>query len=169
MTYLLIYLVLAGVLVQLGTMTIFSILAIDFIYRVITRKPYARRVRSLDRQGLWSGVETTDRAASPSTPPVDGTLATSDLEKDIPATGTHGNEVDRARRLKKAELLLIGTAFASAMIYARGVYRSVELAQGWTGHLMTHEVYFIWLDGLPMVLGYAAFAVLHPGWLIERI
>lgn len=157
---------LAGVLVQLGTMTIFSILAIDFIYRVITRKPYARRVRSLDRQGLWSGVDQAP--SSPSTPPVDGSQT--DLEKDTHTSGTHGQvtEVDRARKLRKAELLLIGTAFASAMIYARGVYRSVELAQGWTGHLMTHEVYFIWLDGFPMVLGYAAFAVLHPGWLIER-
>lgn len=54
------------------------------------------------------------------------------------------------------------------MIYARGVYRSIELAQGWEGYLMVNEVYFVWLDGLPMVLAFTAFAVLYPGWLIER-
>lgn len=48
--------VLSGVLVQLGTMTVFTIFAIDFMYRVITRKPYAHRLQSLTSQGLWTGT-----------------------------------------------------------------------------------------------------------------
>jgi len=47
---------------------------------------------------------------------------------------------------------------SSAMILAimcmvtRGVYRSIELLQGWRGYLNTHEVYIIALDGSLMVL-----------------
>lgn len=140
-------------------MTIFSILAVDFIARVISRRPYAHRVQSLARHGLWSGAEV-----SPSTLPPAG----SDAEKHTPAPLHGPTSADRARQLRKTQLLLIGTAFASAMLYGRGVYRSIELAQGWTGELMTHEVYFVYLDGVLVVLGYAAFAALNPGWLIEK-
>jgi hypothetical protein len=35
---------------------------------------------------------------------------------------------------------------------ARGVYRCIELLQGWTGYLNTHEAYVIGLDGSLMVL-----------------
>lgn len=167
---------LAGVLVQLVAMTAFTVLAIDFIYRVIRQKPYAFRVRSLEAQGLWTGVNTDSPspALSPSSSPEHPTSSSStstsvpvpqsDIEKSKPIPTT----TDRTRQLRKAKFLLAGEAFASAMIYARGVYRAIELAQGWTGELMIHEVYFVWLDGFPMILAYAAFAVLHPGWLIER-
>ena len=51
-------------------------------------------------------------------------------------------------------------------IYARSVYRVIELAQGWSGFLITHEVYFIALDGAMMVVSVAIFNFLHPGWML---
>lgn len=41
---------------------------------------------------------------------------------------------------------------ASLMIYIRNIYRAVELIQGWTGFLISHENYSIALGGVPMIV-----------------
>ncbi|EKV07240.1 RTA1 like protein [Penicillium digitatum] len=51
-------------------------------------------------------------------------------------------------------------------IYIRSIYRTIELVQGWDGYLITHEPYFIALDGAMMVVSVAIFNVLHPGWML---
>ncbi|WWD16916.1 hypothetical protein CI109_101348 [Kwoniella shandongensis] len=154
---------LAGILFQLATMTIFIVLATDFIFRVIARKPYAHLQKKL--------ATTTTTTAAPGEVEVESYSANDENK----TTGRHaGGVVDlsasggRTEEIKKVEKLLAGVAFASAMIFVRGIYRSIELAQGWTGYLITHESYFIYLDGLPMVLCLAAFVVSHPGWLLPR-
>lgn len=50
------------------------------------------------------------------------------------------------------------------MIYIRSIYRTIELLQGWTGYLITHEIYFIVLDGTMMVLAVGIFNLIHPAW-----
>lgn len=42
----------------------------------------------------------------------------------------------------------------------------IELSQGWTGYVITHEVYFIVLDGAMMVIAVGIFNIFHPGWLL---
>jgi hypothetical protein len=181
--------VLAGILFQLATMTIFSALAMDFIVRVVTRRPYKR---SLGIKG-WvhplpassghvngTGTGTSSPAQVPVSElsgrhsttqvPEDGVLPTGSTEKSrsgTPIAAAAGAAATDPETLRKAQYLLIGVAFASIMIYVRGVYRAIELAEGWTGYLITHEVYFIWLDGFPMVLCLWVFAALHPGWLLK--
>ncbi|KAJ6083081.1 hypothetical protein N7467_007216 [Penicillium canescens] len=51
-------------------------------------------------------------------------------------------------------------------VYIRSIYRTIELSQGWSGYLITHESYFIALDGAMMIVSVAVFNVLHPGWLL---
>ncbi|KAJ5151172.1 RTA1-domain-containing protein [Penicillium canariense] len=64
-------------------------------------------------------------------------------------------------------LLLTGAMVLSVLcIYVRSIYRTIELAQGWTGYLITHESYFIGLDGVMMIIAVAVFNVCHPGWLL---
>lgn len=174
--------VLAGILFQLATMTIFVALATDFIIRVVARQPYRRSI----------GIKGWVRASpSPASAPVEASTQSTHPELDQGSSGSvsgqgtppqalHDSEkhnapsssADLARTdpiaLRKAQYLLVGVAIASIMIYVRGVYRAIELAQGWTGYLITHEAYFIWLDGFPMVLCLAVFAALHPGWLLPR-
>ncbi|KAK8861194.1 hypothetical protein IAR55_002013 [Kwoniella newhampshirensis] len=167
---------LAGILFQLATMTIFIILATDFIFRVIVRKPYAhiqKRLVKKQRKTSPSEIESASttgngvelKPPSSSSPgginPVGGGVHAGGLV-DLSSSG------GRTEDVKKVEKLLAGVAFASAMIFVRGIYRSIELAQGWTGYLITHEPYFIYLDGLPMVLCLAAFVVSHPGWLLPK-
>ncbi|RSH94242.1 hypothetical protein EHS25_004045 [Saitozyma podzolica] len=159
-------LVLAGILFQLVTMTVFVVLAVDFIARVILRKPYAfqlRRSAAASASVSASGSETH----SPHESGIDAEVAKSNPTLHHASGGADSSESDPGA-LRRAEWLLAGVAFASLMIYVRGIYRAIELAQGWSGYLITHEPYFIYLDGLPMVLCYYAFAALHPGFLLPR-
>lgn len=50
-----------------------------------------------------------------------------------------------------------------ACVYVRCVYRVIELAEGWSGYLITHEVYFMILDGLMMALTCFVLVFFHPG------
>ncbi|OCF32275.1 hypothetical protein I316_05943 [Kwoniella heveanensis BCC8398] len=165
---------LAGILFQLGTMTIFVLLACDFIARVIFRRPYAHLKRKHAAQSQSQSPVLEDGAAEPKPSRVnpDGTYADADAELNNnqrqAAAASSATGARRTADIKNGERLLAGVAFASAMIFVRGIYRSIELAQGWTGYLITHEPYFIYLDGLPMVLCLAAFAISHPGWLLPR-
>lgn len=62
---------------------------------------------------------------------------------------------------------LLGAMILSVVcIYIRSIYRTIELSQGWSGYLITHESYFIGLDGAMMIVAVAVFNILHPGWLL---
>ncbi|KAK6335465.1 hypothetical protein TWF696_002239 [Orbilia brochopaga] len=48
-------------------------------------------------------------------------------------------------------------------ILIRSIYRLIEFAEGWTGYLMSHEVYFFILETLPMLICLVVFNIFHPG------
>lgn len=157
---------LAGILFQLATTTVFVILAVDFIARVTLHKPYPAKLR---RFMGCAGLRRKDKRGG-------GCCGKrrKDQDAEVPelkhvADGGQAAERPRdARDVRKAQLLLAGVAWATVMIYIRGIYRSVELAQGWSGYVITHEPYFIWLDGFIMVLCMAGLAVAHPGFLLPN-
>ncbi|KAK3327460.1 RTA1 like protein-domain-containing protein [Cercophora scortea] len=60
----------------------------------------------------------------------------------------------------KLTLLSIGLAFVA--IYVRSVYRTIELAQGWEGYLITREGYFIGLDAALMFVAVGVLLVFDP-------
>jgi hypothetical protein len=62
----------------------------------------------------------------------------------------------------RLKYLLGATSFATILIYVRSIYRTIELLQGWTGFLITHEIYFVILDGAMMVLVAGIFNLIHP-------
>jgi hypothetical protein len=78
-------------------------------------------------------------------------------------------------RIKKAKVVLSqtmkiflsGMGIITLMIFIRCIYRTVELQAGWKGYIITHEVYFACLDGLPMIIALIAFNVFHPGRYIK--
>lgn len=47
----------------------------------------------------------------------------------------------------------------------RSVYRTIELAQGFRGQLITHEVYFFTLDSLPLLLAIIIYIPFYPSSL----
>ncbi|OQD71500.1 hypothetical protein PENPOL_c001G06023 [Penicillium polonicum] len=84
--------------------------------------------------------------------------------------------VDFIRRTMRKRLLqsvngsvlpLFGAMILSIVcIYIRSIYRTIELVQGWDGYLITHEPYFVALDGAMMVVSVVVFNVMHPGWML---
>ncbi|CCM06794.1 uncharacterized protein FIBRA_09094 [Fibroporia radiculosa] len=66
----------------------------------------------------------------------------------------------------KARLMFAGLALSSLCIYVRSVYRTIELADGWTGYIIETQRYFDWLDGGMVALAMFAINVFHPGRLL---
>lgn len=64
--------------------------------------------------------------------------------------------------------LLLAMLFSIVLIYIRSIYRVIELVQGWTGYLITHEAYFIALDGSMMVPAVGIFNIIHPDWFMPK-
>jgi hypothetical protein len=67
---------------------------------------------------------------------------------------------------RKLWILTVATAFSMTLLVVRGIYRAIELLQGWQGYLITREVYFIALDGSLMVAATGVFNILNPAYLI---
>jgi len=72
------------------------------------------------------------------------------------------------RRVKPLRILSSVALFSVACMITRGVYRSLELLQGWRGYLILHERYTIALDGVTMLLAVVIFNVFNPGRLMAE-
>ncbi|CAF1304815.1 unnamed protein product [Adineta ricciae] len=75
------------------------------------------------------------------------------------------SKVELTRDMKN---FLGGMSFVTLMIFIRCIYRTIELLEGWSGYIITHEVYFACLDGLPMIIAVVAFNVFHPDRYIKN-
>lgn len=53
-------------------------------------------------------------------------------------------------------------------IYVRCVYRLVELSEGWTGYLITHEEYVMTLDALQVLITCIILVPFHPGFIMGK-
>ncbi|ELU43102.1 vesicle-mediated transport-related protein [Rhizoctonia solani AG-1 IA] len=71
--------------------------------------------------------------------------------------------------------MILGLSISTLFIYIRSIYRTIELLDGWTGPIITNELYFksiIYikdvLDGMPIVVAMYAINVFHPGLLLNN-
>ncbi|KAH9949747.1 RTA1 like protein-domain-containing protein [Amylocystis lapponica] len=67
---------------------------------------------------------------------------------------------------RKMKLMLAALTASSIFIYIRSVYRTIELANGWTGVIITTQWYFDVFDGAMVVLAMYTLNFLHPGMLL---
>jgi hypothetical protein len=58
---------------------------------------------------------------------------------------------------------LVALCFATVCIFTRSVYRVAELSEGWTGHLILTQRYFIGLEGAIVGAAVLALNAFHPG------
>lgn len=58
---------------------------------------------------------------------------------------------------------LIALSFATLCIFTRSVYRVAELSEGWNGHLIKTQKYFIGLEGAIVGAAVLALNIFHPG------
>ena len=75
---------------------------------------------------------------------------------------------EKVKLTSKIKIFISGMSIITLMIFIRCIYRTVELLGGWNGYIITHEVYFACLDGLPMVITFIAFNIFHPGLFIKN-
>ncbi|WVF70553.1 hypothetical protein IAT40_005344 [Kwoniella sp. CBS 6097] len=53
--------------------------------------------------------------------------------------------------------------FTCIFYLIRSFFRTIELADGFTGYLTTHEIYYLLLDALPLFIGITTFVPFWPG------
>jgi hypothetical protein len=63
---------------------------------------------------------------------------------------------------------LVALAFATLCIFTRSVYRVAELSEGWTGHLISTQRYFIGLEGAIVAAGVLSLNGFHPGFCFQE-
>lgn len=64
---------------------------------------------------------------------------------------------------KKMQRMVSALSFCTICIFIRSVYRTVELAGGWSGSVISTEVYFNWLDGACVTAAIYTLNIVHPG------
>ncbi|KAJ5434406.1 RTA-like protein [Penicillium cf. griseofulvum] len=71
--------------------------------------------------------------------------------------------VDFVRRVIRKSLLQSVTGSVIPPVRCDDTFHRLY---GWDGYLITHESYFIGLDGAMMIVSVGVFNVLHPGWML---
>lgn len=146
------HIMLAGIVFQMVSIIFYTALALEFLTRVILRKPVHPRVPP----------------SAISTPGIDGpTSGTATPEKETIAD-TVVQTRDERLSWTKVKLLVIGLGFSTLCIFVRSVYRTIELSNGFAGFIIHQQRLFNWLDGAMIVLALATWNFLHPGWLLPN-
>ncbi|CAE6461402.1 unnamed protein product [Rhizoctonia solani] len=65
--------------------------------------------------------------------------------------------------------MLVGLAIVTVFITIRGVYRTIELTDGWNGTIISTEKWFNWFDAAPIVVAMFTFNFCHPGYLLRNL
>ncbi|KAF9784938.1 RTA1-domain-containing protein, partial [Thelephora terrestris] len=67
----------------------------------------------------------------------------------------------------RTKQMIVGVGLSTLAMFIRGIYRTIELANGWSGRIISTESYFIALDGSMIAFSMLALSVFHPGRLLE--
>ncbi|RDX55812.1 RTA1-domain-containing protein, partial [Lentinus brumalis] len=70
---------------------------------------------------------------------------------------------------KEMKLLILGLLFETLFLYIRAIYRTIELADGFSGRIIQTQVYFNVLDGAMVVLAMYTLSILHPARLLKAV
>ncbi|KAL1743514.1 RTA1 like protein-domain-containing protein [Schizophyllum fasciatum] len=80
--------------------------------------------------------------------------------------GSRQPSLPTAKASPRLQLALVSVAGSTALLFIRAVYRTIELADGWGGKIITTEVWFNIFDAAMVVVAMYLGNVLHPGWLL---
>lgn len=88
--------------------------------------------------------------------------------KRLGADSAFDQSHDALRRSKRFRGFLIALSFATICIFTRSVYRVAELSEGWNGHLIKTQKYFIGLEGAIVSAAVLALNLFHPGFCFRE-
>ncbi|KAJ3536791.1 hypothetical protein NMY22_g5878 [Coprinellus aureogranulatus] len=75
---------------------------------------------------------------------------------------------ERGEFTKDLKVMVSALVFITLVLFIRAIYRTIELADGWTGRIISTERYFIVLDAIMIVLGMYTLNVIHPWRFLHR-
>ncbi|KAH9944344.1 RTA1-domain-containing protein [Epithele typhae] len=123
---------LAGIVFQLASLTVFCALVIEYVWRYYEGRP----------------------------------LRPSLVRMSSGASG--GTSSNKPRIIKPLKMLLVGLSAETTFLYIRAVYRTIELADGFTGKIIRTEVWFNVFDAAMVVLAMYTLNACHPGRLLGK-
>ncbi|KAJ9477885.1 Protein RTA1 [Pseudozyma hubeiensis] len=98
------------------------------------------------------------------------TYATCMVVRDGGRAKADSTRPDTILGMNKHVLALVGGLYVSSVcIIVRSIYRMIEFSQGYSGYLISHEVYLFVLDAVPLLLAVGVWGVLWPSALLDRI
>ncbi|KAG5645828.1 hypothetical protein DXG03_005169 [Asterophora parasitica] len=84
--------------------------------------------------------------------------------KDKPFTSRHDySEFLKRAMTPKTKIMTAALCFSTICLFIRAVYRTIELADGWNGRIISTQLYFNVLDGAMVVLAIYTMNIVHPG------
>lgn len=92
-------------------------------------------------------------------------------KRRVSQLGTTGALDPRHVKLRESWVFkgfLVALSFSTLCIFTRCVYRVAELSEGWDGHLIKTQKYFIGLEGVVVVLAALALNIFHPGFCFQE-
>ncbi|KZO95039.1 RTA1-domain-containing protein [Calocera viscosa TUFC12733] len=158
------HIMVSGIFWQIAAMTVYIILALEFFIRVRLDKP-VRRARLAEAP---PAAEVAEEGKEPAKKGNQFRLHGSTFPPELAASAAseiqqHGFGFAHGSKLS---LMIIALSASTLLIYMRSIYRTVELLDGWSGYIITTEVYFNVLDAMPITLAMYTMNILHPSWLL---
>jgi len=66
-------------------------------------------------------------------------------------------------------MMIRALIFSTVCLFIRAVYRTIELADGWNGRIISTQIYFNVLDGAMVTLAIYTLNLAHPGFLLRDL
>jgi len=85
------------------------------------------------------------------------------------ATDSRHDLNERGEMSHKMQLMVVALCFSTLCLLIRAVYRTIELADGWDGRIISTQVLFNVLDGAMITLAMYTMNFAHPGLLLGRV
>ncbi|KZT28250.1 RTA1 like protein [Neolentinus lepideus HHB14362 ss-1] len=131
------HIMLGGIVFQMAAICVYSACATEFLIRFYKNKPL--RSAGLSTDGLGSRASLVEINLLKLRGALDG----------------------------KMQAMILGLVLSTIFIFIRSVYRTVELSDGWSGPIISTQVYFNVFDGAMIVLASYTLNALHPGYLLR--
>ncbi|KAL4066354.1 RTA1 like protein-domain-containing protein [Scleroderma yunnanense] len=92
--------------------------------------------------------------------------------KDCPIRKNSMEENEEKRGVKlyewdRLKLLVFSLFFETVFLFVRSVYRTIELENGWSGVIISTQVYFNVFDGAMLTLAMFTMNLVHPGFFLR--
>ncbi|KAK7059930.1 RTA1-like protein [Favolaschia claudopus] len=164
------HIMLFGIIFQMLTISIYILLASEFLFRFFTDRPLrggvlgaGEDIDSLDDHHALlsnSNLNTSMQSARSSTSTLITAYPPAKAKKDSSMSGMTGR---RAEIDAKLRFMIAALGFNTVCLLIRAIYRTIELLDGFSGPIISTERYFNVLDGGMITLAIFTLNIAHPG------